>query len=53
MPEKPVRFECESCGAVFEKFLEDMADQNLKITCPQCGGEHDPSRQDESEPGAA
>lgn len=32
---------CEGCGETFTNFLQEMADQNAKVTtCPKCGKIH-------------
>jgi DNA-directed RNA polymerase subunit RPC12/RpoP len=27
---------CEKCGKTFETFLEQMAEHNQKVLCPEC-----------------
>jgi DNA-directed RNA polymerase subunit RPC12/RpoP len=27
---------CEKCGKTFETFLEQMAEHNQKVVCPEC-----------------
>jgi hypothetical protein len=27
---------CDKCGETFSAFLHEMADQNLKVVCPNC-----------------
>lgn len=32
---------CDGCGQTFSDFLQEMADQNAKVTtCPKCGKIH-------------
>jgi len=32
---------CEGCGETFSNFLQEMADQNARVTtCPKCGKIH-------------
>jgi hypothetical protein len=37
----PVSVWCKSCGQVFSTFLEQMADHNAEVVCPNCGKSHE------------
>ena len=32
---------CSECGATFKAFLEQMAEHNEKVVCPQCAARKD------------
>jgi predicted Zn finger-like uncharacterized protein len=36
---------CKHCGQAFSVFLSEMAEQNRKITCPNCGKANEGSSQ--------
>lgn len=39
--DETIDFSCEDCGETFSAFLQEMADQNAKVTaCPKCGKQH-------------
>jgi uncharacterized Zn finger protein len=41
MNDKQSEVSCEGCGETFTNFLQEMADQNAKVTtCPKCGKVH-------------
>jgi hypothetical protein len=37
----PVSVWCKGCGQVFSTFLEQMADHNAEVVCPNCGKSHE------------
>jgi uncharacterized Zn finger protein len=42
---------CGNCGETFSNFLQEMADQNAKVTtCPKCGKIHETSPSKTGEP---
>jgi Zn finger protein HypA/HybF involved in hydrogenase expression len=38
--DKKAKLQCKECGGLFETFLTEMAEQNVKIVCPKCGKTH-------------
>jgi hypothetical protein len=32
----PIELLCNRCGQTFSTFLHQMADQNVKVVCPNC-----------------
>jgi hypothetical protein len=32
---------CPHCNETFAAFLEDLAEKNLKVVCPNCGKDND------------
>jgi len=41
MNDKQSELLCDGCGETFTNFLQEMADQNAKVTtCPKCGKVH-------------
>jgi hypothetical protein len=44
---------CPHCNETFAAFLEDLAEKNLKVVCPNCGKDNDckpPAAQDANKP---
>jgi len=33
----PVKMWCQGCGQVLTSFLQEMADRNAEVVCPECG----------------
>ena len=43
---------CDHCGQTFSAFLHQMADQNAKVVCPNCGGKRDCKPEKAAKPAA-
>jgi DNA-directed RNA polymerase subunit RPC12/RpoP len=43
---------CNRCGKTFSMFLHEMADQNAKVVCPDCGAAVDCEPVKDAEPAA-